>query len=68
MMMEKLACLSPTEAVALRNSPTILQMMLKDAQCAVFSSVDCQNNYSSVEKKSSSSSFSIRLANVVAIF
>ena len=50
-MMEKLACLSPTEAVALRNSPTILQMMLKDAQCEVFPSVDCQNNHSSVAKK-----------------
>ena len=37
MMMEKLACLSLTEAVALRNSPTILQMMLKDAQCEIFS-------------------------------
>ena len=42
-MMEKLACLSLTEAVALRNSPTILQMMLKDAQCEVFPSSDCHN-------------------------
>ena len=46
MMMEKLACLSPTAVVALRNSPTILQMMLKDPQCEVFPSVD-----SSLEKK-----------------